>query len=659
MGFENRAARVAAMMCAVMALAACGGGGSGGNTQAPAPAPALTLTSDSLSGQAIEGSSPIAISLTGATAASGTVTWGLSPSLGTLSGTSATGAVYTPPGMGSLTVPTVVTITATPNDGSAATLQFTITLLPFGIAGITPAVGDHVDVTVQPMVRFTRAIAPAPSASSATLASPIATVPATIAVSGSTLTLNPATPLVWGGHYTISLTSDISSTVGQALTPTSISFDVAAPIWSAPAQLAAPTFTTGTPVVAMNKFGHGFAVWQQDTDGTGTWNIRAARFDLGTRAWSTPAALHSGNHSQVAPVVAADVSGNAIAAWTEDAGNFVFNVYAARFVVAQGSWGPATLIQTVLGQTAQSPQVVLDADGNGTVVWQQYTGSGLSLAVYAARFDVASGSWNPAVELDPGTGATNPQIALDASGNAVAVWERASNGAVAQIAAARWSQSSGTWGTAQVIQLSTLRGLNPQLAVAPNGDATVVWTQAESNGTLTIQASRRSPEAGSWSAPIALTPATGVNGANWPQAQADPAGNVIVLWYQYRGVGLYSVDSARYDVASGQWSAPVHIETLQLAISPFSWAPTLVVDAAGNATATWGRDAGASIYNAFQARFDSHTGAWSTASSLSGSVSVPDRVFTTVDAQGDVLATWGVRDIYAFQTPWWALLTGP
>ena len=658
MSFENRVARVAAMMCAVMALAACGGG-SGGDT--PAPAPALTITSDSLSGQAVEGSSPIAISLTGATAASGTVTWGLNPSLGTLSGTSATGAVYTPPEMGALTVPTVVTITATPTDGSAATLRFTITLLPFGIAGITPAAGDRVDVTVQPTVQFTRAIAPAPSASSATLASPIATVPARIAASGATLTLSPTTPLVWGGHYTISLTSDIVSTVGQALTPTSISFDVAAPIWSAPAELAAPTFTTGTPVVAMNMAGRGFAVWQQDTDGMGTWNIQAARFDLGTRAWSAPVALHSGSHAQAAPVVATDVTGNAIAAWTEDTGNFVFNVYAARFVAAQGSWGPATLVQTVLGQTAQSPQVVLDADGNGTVVWQQYSGSGLSLAIYAARFDVSSDSWKSAVQLDPGTGANNPRVAIDASGNAVAVWEQASDSAVAQIAAARWSQSIGAWGAAQVIQLSALRGSNPQIAVAPNGDATVVWTQAESNGTLTVQASRRSSGAGSWSAPVALTPATGVNGGNWPQAQADPAGNVIVLWYQHRDVGLYSVDTARYDVASGQWSEPVHIETLQLAVnvSPFSWAPTLVVDAAGNATATWGRDVGASIYNAFQARFDSHTGAWDTASSLSGSVNVPDRIFTTVDAQGDVLATWGVRDISGFQTPWWALLTGP
>jgi|UPI0006470C8C hypothetical protein len=410
----------------------------------------------------------------------------------------------------------------------------------------------------------------------------------------------------------------------------------------------------------MNTSGHGFAAWQQDTDGTGTWNIQAARFDVGTHAWSSSVALHPGNRSQSAPAITTNATGNAIAAWTENTGNFVFNVYAARFVAAQGIWGPATLIQTVSGQTAQSPRVVLDADGNGTVAWQQYSGPDLNLAIYAARFDAGSGSWKSAVQLDPGTGANNPQLALDASGNAFAIWEQASNNAVAQIAAARWSQSSGAWDAAQVVQSSTLRGSNPQIAVAPNGDATIVWTQTEANGTLTIQASRRKAGTGAWSTPIALTPATGVNGGNWPQAQADPAGNVIVLWYQYRGNGLYSVDAARLDPATGQWSAPVQVEALQpVFTNPFAWAPTLVIDAAGNATATWGRDVGNSVYNAFQARFDSHTRTWSPASPLSGSASVPDRIFMAVDARGDVLATWGVRDIYAFQTPWWALLTGP
>jgi Bacterial Ig-like domain len=657
MSFEIKIARVAAMMCVAAALAACGGGGG----DAPAPAPALAMTSDALSREAVEGSSPIAVSLTGVTTASGAVTWGLSPTVGTLSGTSASGAVYTPPGIGSLTAPTVVTITATPARGSAATLQFTITLVPFDVAGTTPAAGDNVDVTVQPTVQFTRAIAPAPSASSATLASPVAAVPVGLAASGATLTLSPATPLVWGGHYTISLTSDVVSSVGQALAPTSFSFDVAAPVWRAPAQLAASTFTAGTPFVAMNKSGQGFAVWQQDTDGTGTWNIQASRFNLGTRAWSSPVALHAGSHAQVAPVVATDVTGNAIAAWSEDDGNFTYNVYAARFAAAQGSWGPATLIQTVLGETAQSPQVVMDADGNGMVVWQQYTGPSLSMAVYAARFDASSESWASAVQLDSGTGARGPQVALDASGNAFAVWEQASAGSLGQVASARWSRSSGAWSAAQVIQPSTLSGGNAQLAVAPNGDATVVWTQLESNGTITIQAARRSASSGAWSTPVALTPATGASSGRWPQAQADPAGNVIALWYQHQGAGVYSVDAARFDAASGQWSAPAHIETLQTALSysPYSWAPSLVVDAAGNATAAWARDDGSGVHNAFQARFDSHTVQWSVPGSLSGSVNVPDRVFTAVDAQGSVLVTWGVRDEYLFQTPWWTLLTGP
>jgi hypothetical protein len=666
MGIENRLAGVAAMMCAMAALTACGGG-SGSSAPvpappppAPAPAPTLTLSSGSPNGQAVEGGATVAITLAGATVASGAVTWSLSPSIGTLSGTSAIGASYTPPAAGGLSVPTVVTITATPIDGSAAALQFTITLMPFGVTGTTPAAGDRVDVSAQPTIQFTRALASAPSASSATLASPVVSVPVSIAASGATLTLSPKAGLVWGGHYTVSLTSDIVSAVGQALAPTTYSFDVAAPSWTAPTQLAAPTFTTGTPVVAFDKSGHAFAVWQQDTDGTGTWNIQAARFDLASRAWSASVPLRAGAHAQVAPVVATDTAGNAIAAWCENTGNFVYNVYAARFVAAVGSWGQATLIQTVSSQTGQVPQVVLDAAGDGTVVWQQYSASGLSLAIYAARFDATTTTWSSAIELDPGSGAGNPQVALDASGNAAAVWEQSSSGAVAQIAAARWSQSSRTWAAAQVLQTSALRGSNPQLAVAANGDATVVWTQTESNGTLTIQASHLGATTGSWSPPVALSPATGVNGGNWPQAQADPAGNVIVLWQQYQSIGVYSMDAARYDVTSGQWGAPVHIVTLTPAVntSPFAWAPTLVVDPVGNATATWTYDVGGSVYNAFQARFDSHTGTWGVVNALSGSVTVADRIFTTVDIYGDVLATWGVRDIYDFQTPWWALLSG-
>lgn len=658
-------ANIVAMVSAVTALTACGGSGGSASVPAPpppapAPAPTLALTSAARNGQAVEGGAAVAIVLSGVTAASGDVTWRLSPSIGTLAQTSAAGAVYMPPAVGSLAVPTTVTITATPTTGSGAALQFTITLLPFGVTAETPAVGDHVGVSVQPAIQFTRTLAAALPASAVSLASPVAAVPVDVAASGATLTLSPKTPLVWGGHYTVSLTSDIVSTVGQALVPASFSFDVAAPGWTTAAQVATSTFTAGAPVVAFDQTGHAFGVWQQDTDGTGTWNIQAARFDLASRTWSAPVALHPVAQAQAVASVATDQAGDAIATWSENVGNFVYNIQAARFDAAQGSWGPATPIQTVAGETGQAPQVVLDAAGNGTVVWQQYTGHGVSLAVYAARFDAATSAWMPATQLDPGNGAGNPQVALDAAGNGVAVWEQARAGAVAQIAAARWSQSADAWGAPQVVQTSPLRGSNPQLAVAADGSTTVVWTQAEANGTLTIQAVRAANATATWGAPQALSPATGVSGGNWPQAKADPGGNVIVLWQQYQAVGAYSVDAVRYDATSDLWGSTAHVESLAPAvdINPYGGLPTLVVDAAGNATAAWSHhDPAGGIDNALLARFDSHLGTWRLVSSPSGSASAGG-ILMGVDAQGDVLAGWGVRDIHGFGTPWWALLTG-
>lgn len=587
--------------------------------------------------------------------------WSLSPSLGTLSATSGTGAVYTPPAVGGLSAATAVTITATPASGSPVALQLTVTLAPFAVSSTTPGPTGHVSASTLPTVQFSRALAPAVSASAVSLSSPVASVPASMGVSGSTLTLMPASGLVWGGHYTVSLGSGVASAVGQALAPASFSFDVAPPSWGTPQAMTASKYTQGTPVVAFDKSGHGFAVWQQDTDGTGLWNLQAASFNLAGRSWSTPVALHAGSGVQVAPAIASDAEGNVIAVWCEGPLGGASSLYAARYVAAQASWGPATVIQNASGQTVQAPQIVLDAAGNGTVVWQQYKAIG-SVGIHAARFDAGSAAWKPAVQLDTGVNAENPQAALDASGNVIAVWEQVSSGGQRQIAAARWSQSTAAWGTAQLVQPSALAGWNPQLAVAANGDGTAVWTQTEANQTLTIQAARFSAATGAWSPPVALSPATGVSGGSYAQVQADLGGNVIALWQQYQSPSVYSMDAARFDAASGQWGPTTHLDTVtpSFNMSPFAWPPKLVIDPAGNATASWTQqlNAGSGIYNEFHARFDGNTRTWSAASSLAGSASINDEIPLAVDAQGNVLACWAERDTFGKGTAWWALLTG-
>jgi len=671
MGRTSRWASVVVMTSAVAALSACGGGSGGSTpapppapapapTPAPAPAPTLTLTSDSPNGQAVEGGAPVALVLSGASIASGAVTWSLSPSIGTLTQSSPAGAIYTPPAAGGLDSPTVVTITATPTDGNQAALQFTINLLAFGVASTTPAAGDHVGLSVQPTIQFTRTLASALPASAVTLASSAAAVPIDVAASGATLTLSPKSSLVWGGHYSVSLTSDIESSVGQALAPTSFSFDVAAPSWTTSARVATSSYTAAAPVVAFDQTGHAFGVWQQDTDGAGTWNIQAARFDLASRTWSAPVALHAVPRAQAVASIATDPAGDAIATWSENVGNFLGNIYAARFDAHQGAWSAAIPIQTVSSGTGQVPQVVMDASGNGLAVWQQYSADSLSLGVYAARFDAPTSAWQPATQLDPGHGATSPQVAFDAAGNAVAAWVQGNGAGLAQIVAARWSVSSGTWSAPQLLQTAALGGVNPQLAVAPDGGATVVWTQSEANMTYTIQAAHAASATASWSAPHALSPATGVNGGNWPMVKADPGGNVIVLWQQYQGAGVYSMDAVRYDANSGQWGSTAYIESVTPAYgtNPYGSLPTLVVDTAGNATAAWTHhDPSSGIYTSFLARFDCNLDAWNIVNGLSGTASA-DGIFMSVDAQGEVLAGWGVLDTYGVVSPWWALLTG-
>ncbi|MES1264312.1 MAG: hypothetical protein ABUU24_01520, partial [Variovorax sp.] len=236
-----------------------------------------------------------------------------------------------------------------------------------------------------------------------------------------------------------------------------------------------------------------------------------------------------------------------------------------------------------------------------------------------------------------------------------------SNGAVApQIVVARWDIATGQWSTPQVVQTSTLRGSNPQLSVAANGDATVAWTQTTAAASLVIDVVQLSHTTGVGTVPYEVS---GTNGsATWPQVKTDAGGDVTVLWEQSSGNYAYSLSTARYHANLKAWSAPIDIEQLSnYAFNPFSVAPTMTVDDGGNLTAAWlqgdGSGANPSVY---AVRYDGRSAAWGVPKQLNGTAwGDASIVSTTVDSHGNVLAGWGVQDVYYFDTPTWALLTGP
>ena len=94
------------------------------------------------------------------------------------------------------------------------------------------------------------------------------------------------------------------------------------------------------------------------------------------------------------------------------------------FRSATSSWGTAALIETDNFGDAFSPQIAFDAGGNALAVWQQFDGTRFN--IWVNRFTAATSSWGIAalIETDNLGDAASPQIAFDASGNALAVWER-------------------------------------------------------------------------------------------------------------------------------------------------------------------------------------------------------------------------------------------
>jgi hypothetical protein len=133
--------------------------------------------------------------------------------------------------------------------------------------------------------------------------------------------------------------------------------------------------------------------------------------------------------SAIAPQIALDAAGNALAVWTQSDGTCDSitcesiprdNIWSNHYTVGSG-WGAAGLIETDDTGNASSPQIALDAAGNALAVWTQSDGTRDN--IWSNRYTVGSG-WGTAelIETDDAGDATAPQIALDTAGNALAVW---------------------------------------------------------------------------------------------------------------------------------------------------------------------------------------------------------------------------------------------
>ena len=314
--------------------------------------------------------------------------------------------------------------------------------------------------------------------------------------------------------------------------------------WVLPAvDVSVPGQDADAPELAVGPDGSATVVWTRDgaTDDT----LKVASRPPGG-AFGAPVDLTGSLVDAAGPAVAIGSDGTTTVAWLQSDGS--------NQVVKAATRPPGGVFQnlttlSLAGQDAANPRIAIAADGTATAVWQRSDGSN---QVIQAATRPPGGTFAVAEDLsEPGQDAFLPQIAFDPDGTSTVVWRR-SNGPN-QIAQATTRPAGGSFGPAENLsQAGQSVAGGPSIAIAANGDTTVVWTR--SNGSNNIAQAVTRPDGGAFSTAVDLS-AVGAS-AFFPGVTAAPDGTTTAVWLRF---GTDNVTQAATMPPGGTFGAPVDL----------------------------------------------------------------------------------------------------
>ncbi len=301
----------------------------------------------------------------------------------------------------------------------------------------------------------------------------------------------------------------------------------AAPSWLVPFDISTSGTDALVPVVAMDPRGNLMAVWAQAVNSH--WTVLAAKRNAG-RPWSRPRAISSATNDAASPQLVIDGQGNAVAVWQWfNSENAV--VQAATFDGKKSRWSSPINLSPP-GRDSVAPRLAINDHGAAVALWTSLTLDGWTIQ---ATSRPAGGIWEKAADLvGPMAGTASPDIAIDPSGNAVAAW--ASTTGTAWNVEAAYRPSGAAWSsTVDLSEPDRTGPIAPQVEIDPNGDAEVVWSQAGGQGSA-IELSTRSATRGTWTVPRIISPSSAVAVA--PLIVTDRRGDAAVVWTTSSKLGL-------------------------------------------------------------------------------------------------------------------------
>jgi hypothetical protein len=354
--------------------------------------------------------------------------------------------------------------------------------------------------------------------------------------------------------------------------------------------------------------------------------------------WSPPQHLSRAGRTTTSPTVSSNSAGQAVAVWLRAVVNDptdpapcdildVCVVEAARFDPATETWGPSIQL-SASGENAAEADVLVDQNGRALAVWRRTSKGTIEASIFDGR---AWDSTPERVSAEEG-GSRGPQLTAGPNGSFTVAWYNPQN-EVNVIVASRYA--AGKWSDGTIVARE-LNAVVSSVAADGTGGVMAIWrAQLDPNGPLVIRASRYTT---SWSEPVTVSAATPTE-ADRAQVAVDPAGNAIAVWQQSNGENVV-IRSSRYDVVTRAWSVP---QDLSVGGSN-AVNPRAASDTAGNITVLWRRTNDSGFSTVQTTRFVASDGTWDPVSTLSSGTRQSQSHQLAVDASGQVTAVWRIAD---------------
>jgi hypothetical protein len=397
----------------------------------------------------------------------------------------------------------------------------------------------------------------------------------------------------------------------------------AAPTWLAPSKLSAAGVNAEAPQVSVAQ-GDALSAWVRGGV------IEASGRPAAAPSWQTALALSDAKKEAFGPQVALDGRGDAVAAWESREGG-EYAVEASTRTGLTGAWQTPVVVKKLGTEPTMDgrPDLAVNAAGEAVLVWMRLH---LTERAVEASARTLGGVWQkPEILTETPEDQHPAEVGIDAAGDATAVWEDKRSGEVLTTGATK--PAGGKWQAPVSISKPGGNANEPRVAVDASGDAVAVWERFE--GEELIEASTKPAGAG-WGESVALSkPESGKGEPAGQQVAIDDHGEAVAVWSRTNGPHAF-IEVSVGRASNSTWRPPVAISGPGADVEE---RPAIGVDGNGNAVATWERLSGGNeVIEA--ASGAAASGSWQPPVQLSEGGQEAGEPQVAIDSQGDAVAVW-------------------